>query len=260
MKDLAILIPAWQAADILPVCLKAIRLNCKSDYTVFVVLNEVDDLSLSICRQWGVKFLALDSNEGTLAIDYFMPHLTDYKFTMTINCDMIVPENYDLMILSKLLEIGELCSVSSPAVEYNGGNDGITAINDSSLPPFRDTEVIDKFSNNVKSGKYVFPTVYSQRHPITTWTSTYKKCGGFSDNFDRGYFAHTLDFDFGFRLWNLGCKMISLGSAPVLHDYSSTMKKLSPELQQWNGWDHFRRKNGMSVDEFKRKMNFHKKV
>lgn len=262
MKDLAILIPSWKGSDYLPACLKSIRLNCVTDYDIFVILNEVDDQSLRICREFGTKFIALSQNEGTLAIDYAIPYLADYQYVANLNIDMIVCPYWDSILLSRLEKMQGMGSVSSPAVEYNGGNNGLDTLNDPTLPKFTDPKCTESFSRNYLDGKYNFPDIISQRHPIITTVKAFLKVGGYSD-FDRNWFpGYSLDFFFGFKLWKiLGfSNLISVGDAPVLHDYSSSMKKLPPNLQKLNCWGYFKFKAGMTIDEFKQKIDFNKVV
>lgn len=263
MKDLAILIPCWKGDDYLPVCLEAIKRNCKTDYEVFVILNEATQVGIDICAEYGAKCIPSSANEGTLAVDHAIPFLKGFKYVANLNIDMIVCPDWDKRLLERLEEYGPLSSVSSPAIEYSGGANGLDTLNDPDLPAFTDPKCIEIFSKNCNHWKYSLPDIISQRHPVITSVENYLAVGGYSDNWDRNYFpGYSLDFDFPFRLWKqLGItKMVSCGDAPVLHDYSSTMNKLPPNLKANNCWAYFKEKNGMSIDEFKRKINFNKIV
>ena len=247
----------------MPYCLSAIKRNCSSDYEVFVILNEIDAMSMKLCEMHGVNFIGLSRNEGTLAVDYAIPHLKEFKYVANLNIDMIVCPDWDVKLICKLQEYGDMATVSSPAVEYNGGANGLDTLNDPELPRFASARAIQNFSENCKQGKYKFPNIISQRHPVVCTVDNFLAVRGYSDNFDRNYYpGYSLDFDFPFRLWSelRIDKMVSVGDAPVLHDYSSTMKKLPPNLQANNCWEYFKKKNRMSIDDFKKAINFNARV
>lgn len=266
MKDLAILIPSWKGAEYLSVCLYAINKNCNSNYDVYVVLNEYDLKSVEVCERYKgqrVFYIPLKENEGTLAVDHAIPYLKDYEFVCNLNNDMVVPENFDVLLIEAMRKYGPKCTVSSPAIEYNGGANGLDTLNDRDLPKFLEMGCVEKFSENVKNGKYKLPNIISQRHPVVCRAKDFIAVGGYSDNWDINWFpGYTLDFFFAYRLWDkLGIKkMISIGNVPVLHDYSTTMRKLPVNLQQKNCWEYFKEKTGMTVDEWKEKINFNKIV
>ena len=73
--------------------------------------------------------------------------------------------------------------------------------------------------------------------------------------------GYTLDFYFPWRLWKrFGGNMVSVGNAPVFHDYSATMKKLPVHAQARNCWHYFKQKTDMTVEEFKEAIEFNKIV
>ncbi len=259
MKDLAILIPSWKGSDYLPFCLSSIKQNCVTNYEVFVILNEVDVQSMQICSFHGVNFIALNRNEGTLAVDHAIPYLRNFKYVANLNIDMILPKNWDSILLSKMQEYNDHATVSSPAVEHSGVNNGIDMLNDPSLPKFNTLECLRQFAENHKDGKYKFPNIISQRHPIICTVKDYLAVGGYSDNWDFSWHpGWTLDFFFGYKLWKERKieMMISVGEVPVLHDCSSTMNKLPPDLKSRNCWDYFKKRTGMTVNEFKNQIKF----
>jgi len=259
MKDLAILIPSWKGADYLPFCLSSIKQNCVTDYEIFVILNEVDIRSMQICEAHGVHFIALDRNEGTLAVDHAIPYLRDFKYVINMNNDMLCCPNFDATLIMEMQKYNDKAAVSAPAVEYNGGANGLDTLNDPSLSPFNTAACLNEFTDNYNNGKYKFPNIISQRHPVLTTVKDFLAAGGYSDDWDFNYFpGYSLDFDFPYRLLTrCGIEnMISVGAAPVLHDYSHTMHKLPPNLQAKNCWDYFQKKNGISINEFKNRIKF----
>lgn len=263
MKDLAILIPTWKGADLLNTCLHSIFKNCVTSYDVIVLINDLDGDTLSVCQKFGVKYVASNTNFGTLAVDLAVPFLErdGYKYVANLNNDMIVCPEWDKKLI-EYYEANDCVSVSSPAVEYNGGANQLDTLNDPDLPPFTNLSIIYKFNENYLNGKYKFPNVISQRHPILMSYEHFKAVGYYSKWDFSWVVGYTLDFYQPYLLWKLtgSNKMISVGDAPVFHDYSATMKKLSPNLQSQNCWEVFRSKTGMSVDEFKKQIDFNKMV
>jgi hypothetical protein len=129
------------------------------------------------------------------------------------------------------------------------------------MPKFINSiEAVRHFSDSCKTGKYKFPNIISQRHPVIVLANDFISLGGYSNNWnDLDFFpGYSLDFFFAYRLYYyryMG-KMVSVGDAPVFHDYSATMKKLPVDLQKRNCWELFREKAGMSIEEFKAIINF----
>jgi len=259
MKDLAILIPSWKGADYLPFCLSSIKQNCITNYEVFVILNEADVRSMQICEAHGVHFIALDRNEGTLAVDHAIPYLRNFRYVANLNIDMMVCPSWNAILLTKMSEYNDKVTVSSPAVEYAGGGNGIDTLNDPALPKFNTAECLNQFTENFNAGKYRFPNIISQRHPVICTVEDYIAVRGYSDNWDFSWHpGYTLDFFFPYRLWKeRGIEMmVSVGATAVLHDYSSTMNKLPENLKAKNCWDYFQKKTGITVNEFKNQIKF----
>jgi hypothetical protein len=264
VKDLAILIPSWKGHKLLNTCLRAIKSNCVTNYEVFVILNEPENLDIEVVNKYNVTYLASSVNLGTLAVDLAIPLIKGkFKYVANLNSDMVCCPSWD----EKLIEYYEkngCISVSSPAVEYNGGANGLDTLNDRGLPEFEDCSLIYEFSENCKNGKYVFPNVISQRHPIIQSVEDFLSIGGYTGNWSRFDYhpGYTLDFAQPCRLWLAtgNRNMVSVGAAPVFHNFSATMKKLPPHLMRRDCKDVFFNEFGFSVEDFKRSIGFNRIV
>jgi hypothetical protein len=259
VKDLVILIPSWRGPSLLATTLDAIKKSCVTDYDVLPVLNEPSDLDIEVCKSRGIEFLFSDVNLGTLAVDLAIPRISGkYKYIANANNDMLLCPSWDKTLI-EYYEKNDCLSVSSPAVEYNGGANGLDTINDPKLPAFIDPACYENFSKNFLNGKYLFPNIISQRHPIIHNLEEWIECGAYSNGSQNYFPGYTLDFAHPCRMmlkYGESRPMVSVGDAPVFHDYSSTMKKLPVNLQQRHCQDVFLREFGFTVTDFKRKIGF----
>ena len=86
-KDISILICSWNNPHLLRVFIPNILKSFSLDNELLLVLNQYDKESVDLCVQYGLEFVCLKENLGTMAVDYALP-LIKGEYTVIGNDDM----------------------------------------------------------------------------------------------------------------------------------------------------------------------------
>jgi len=246
---------AWKSPELLKVFIPRFLDSLTEDVNLKIVLNEADDESINLCRDYKVDFVAIDKNYGTLAVDFLIP-FTNAEYVLQSNTDMYFPVGWDGAMLKSIRANGP-CSVSLSLIEPWGHGNPVCITED--CGDFAKEGTCEKFRENFKAGKYKLHNQTSYTHPILTSFDDLKKIGGYSDNMDMGWHpGYSLDNSLAIRLWRLhnkNFKFITLGDWFVYHGISRTNEKLPSEIRSRNGINHFIHKYGCHWLDFNREIN-----
>ena len=259
MKDLAILIPSWKSPELLKVSIPSLIKSSKSNYEIIVILNEADEASINYLNEIGIKHIENATNDGPSAIDLAIPHMTEvgFKYVANINNDMIFGENWDIELID-LLNQHKPCSTSSSMVEPFQGDYFFY----DNLGDFCNPENHKKFNENIKNNKYITNLTISYNPPILCTFEDYISVGGYSDNMKREWInlkGKGLDDDFAYRLYKKydgKFLFIKSNKSFVYHGGSLTINKLPFQ----SGRDTFQKLNGITIDDFRKKINLRKNI
>ena len=257
MKDLAILVASWKSPELLEVVIPSLLKSSKSNFEIIVVLNEIDDESAQLLRFLNVTYFGITSNDGPAAIDYAIPYMKEqgFKYVANINNDMIFSDGWDIDLIN-LLEANKPCTTSSSMVEPNSGDYFLS----DDLGDFYNPNNHDWFNENVKNNKYITPLSISYNPPLLCRFDDYIDVGGYSDNMKQVWIdlkGKGLDDDFAYRLYKKygdNFKFIKSNKSFVYHGGSLTIKKVPFQ----SGRQAFLDNNGISIDEFREKINLRK--
>ncbi len=244
---------SWQGAELLKQFIPKFLSSLTEDVNLKIVLNEADDESVNLCRDYKIDFVAVDKNYGTLAVDFLIP-FTDAEYVMQSNTDMYFPNGWDTAMLRAIENNGN-CSVCLSRVEPYGANSLVIT---EDLGSFADPDTYQRFIDNFTAGRYKLPNKISYAHPLLTKFSDLKAVNGYSDNLDMGWFpGYSLDDWFAHRLYHLhnkNFKFIALGDWFVYHGISVTNNKLNPNIKARNGIEYFIKKTGHHWLELKKEI------
>jgi len=259
MRELAILFASWKSPELLKVVIPSLLKSTKSDFEIIVVLNEADKESSDYLHSMNISHFYNNKNEGPSAVDYAIPYIKDvkFKYVVNINNDMIFSDGWDIELI-KLLEKNKPCSVSCSMVEPIEGDYFFY----DNLGDFCDPDNHDIFNKKVKNNKYVCDLSVSYNPPIMCTLDDFLSVGGYSNNMKIewiGLFGKGLDDDFAYRLYqkyNGNYKFIKSNKSFVYHGGSLTINKLPFQ----SGRETFQNINGISIDEFRKKINLGEKI
>jgi GT2 family glycosyltransferase len=253
MKDIAILVASWKSPDLLKVLIPSLLKSTKSNSEIIVVLNEADNESIKYLKNISIKTIILDRNYGPAAVDFAIPYMNEvgFKYVANINDDMIFAENWDIELIN-LIQKKNRCTVSSSMVEPFEGDYFFY----DNLGNFFNSDNYRIFNDNVKSNKYVAPLSISYNPPIMCTYDDYISVNGYSNNLKKEWIdlkGKGLDDDFSYRLFNKyngDFTFIKSNKSFVYHGGSMTIKKLPFQ----SGRDTFYRLNGITIDDFRKKI------
>ncbi len=247
---------AWKSPELLRVFIPRFLDSLTEDVNLKIVLNEADDESINLCRDYKVDFVAIDKNYGTLAVDFLIP-FTNAEYVLQSNTDMYYPKNgWDTAMLKAIKANGNSSISLSLCEPWGHGNPVVITDN---CGEFTDSKTCDVFRDNFKAGKYKLHNQVSYTHPILTSFKDLVAVGGYSDNMDMEFFpGYGIDNDFPYRLWKLydkKFKFLTLGDWFVYHGISRTNEKLPSDIRARNGINRFIHKNGCHWTDFNREIN-----
>jgi glycosyltransferase involved in cell wall biosynthesis len=259
MKDVAILVANWKSVELLGVSIPSLIKSSKSNFEIIVVLNEADNESINYLKNMKITYYDNPRNDGPSAIDYAIPYMKEvgFKYVANINDDMLFSEGWDVELIN-LLEERKPCTVSASMIEPIHGNRFIY----DDLGNFFNPGNHDTFNQNVKNNKYVTNLSISYNPPILCTFDDYISVGGYSDYMKQMWIdlkGKGLDDDFAYRLYKKYCgkfTFIKSNKSFVYHGGSLTIKKLPFQ----SGASAFYETNGLTLDEFRNKINLCKEV
>lgn len=258
-KRLLIGLCSWNNPDLLKGCIFSIiqSLDFSKD-GIAVVLNEADSESANFLLNLKIPFMAVPENRGVLAIDYLKPFIENSEYFLNTNDDMLFCLDFadDLI---KIIEENYPASSSCMLVENFYSNNPCVVV-DTELKSEISIETyntfINKWINNIYNKDQ---KIISYCHPICVKSKDYLAIGGYSGDWDMSFRSgYGRDDMFAYNLWKLhgfNFKHICSNTSFVFHASSASMKKLSQELKDENNLENFRSKTGISIQEFRQKIN-----
>lgn len=261
--EFSVICCSWNNLELLKKFIPNLKKTCKTDYRIFVALNESKDESPEYLRSEGVQFVTLNENFGTMSVDMLLPFLKS-KYVCNVNDDSLFYKGWDLECI-KLIEEYYPAAAQIRGVEKRAQTCNVV-VGDESLPNWLDDSAESVFWENCKNGKYKRDLQYALWHPICVRTEDHFKVGGYSDNWDENWkYGHSLDTNYAIRLWylNKDYKFLLSGDNWYYHFSSYTNKKVKaadPQKDNKHNMDYLLKKTGMDHRTFHSLINYGKKV
>lgn len=255
MSDkLTVLMASWRSPEMLDQCLDSLKRSFSIDASVKVILNEADPISIDVCQAHDVEFVKLNSNYGTLAVDCASSMIKS-EYVVNTNDDMLYYKGWDLDLIN-LIEEYYPASASCSLVEPFYSNNPVVYVDDLGKNL---SEARVKFEFNCAENKYKLDRKLSYTHPIMVKSKDFFSVGGYSSFFDWDFWpGYGLDDYFPYRLWklhNYNFKFVASDKSFVYHLASATNNKLKPEDKSRSGWNAFIARTGMTIHEFRARIN-----
>lgn len=258
-KRLLIGLCSWNNPNLLKGCIFSIiqSLDMGKD-GIAVVLNEADRESIDFLLKLKIPFISLPENSGVLAIDYLKPFIENSEYFLNTNDDMLFCLDFadDLI---KIIEENYPSSSSCMLVENFQSNNPCVVV-DTNLKSEISIETYNAFIAKHQNGIYEQKSkIISYCHPICVKSKDYLAIGGYSGNWDMTFRSgYGRDDMFAYNLWklhNFKFKHICSNKSFVFHASSATMKKLPQEIRNESNISNFKNQTGMSIHEFRQKIN-----
>jgi glycosyltransferase involved in cell wall biosynthesis len=258
MKDIAILMPCWKCPELLRISIPSILKSITTNSELILILNEVDEESLKIVKDYGITHIDLKENFGPAAVDFAISYIKEkgFRYVTNVNSDMLFSPSWDVITM-RILEERKPCSVSATLVENHVNAIQPIRVHDD-LGNFYDPKIIGIFNENVKNGKYKTIEMIACSHPITVTIEDFLAVGGYSDNMDKCWIevrGRLLDPYFGYRLYKLyngKFGFIRTNEVFVYHEASTNRKKFGLVGISDNAAQYFMNKTGMTFSDFNR--------
>jgi len=254
--------PAWKCPELLRVSLPSLRQASAKDTRIVIILNEVDDESVAVCRDNGVEYIERDDNQGPAAVDFLLDSL-ETEYVANVNSDMIFQRDWDTRLMYDLASHPEWLSVSANLVELIPDTSFVKETLD-----FFDPKTPELFQSRCESGEYLSRAVSRRvcgNHPIIVRTKDHKAVGGYSGGDNIWQLVRCcagLDVEYIWRLWMLHNKKktyVCSSAAFVLHGVSMNAKSL-PRTSERHSEDVSAEKMGMTEAEFCAATNYWEEV
>jgi len=262
MNDILIQLCSWKSPNLLKSCIKSIEDNTDSDFSIVVTLNEADKESIDFLYENKTSFIVLYHNYGVPAVDCSLPFAHNHQYVLNTNDDMLFHKGWDKDLIN-IIKNNYPCSASCALVEPYGTNNPIVTVDN--LGEVSELNTYKKFIENVKNNKYLKEDkIIGYSHPIMVTREDYLNVNGYSDNIDMGWYpGYGLDDYFAYRLWKKHkekFKFIISNKSYVYHGISQTNKKLDYISKRRSGREYFTHKTGLTIEEFRDKINIFSKV
>jgi len=241
----------------LEACVESLESSFTIDSKIAVALNEGDEASQRYLTKKGIEFVNLPYNHGTLSVDYTYPFINS-EYVTNVNDDMLFIKGWDANH-AELIEKNHPASASCYLVEPVDTGNKVVVLDTALEDNFRDTDPEafelasaagliklrtmchpssqEVFNRRFEEGHYKREAkMVNYTHPITVKTGDFVAVGGYSANFDMGWWpGYGLDDHFALRLcmnYPEGFRFIVSDTHPVYHGMSVTNEKLSEEQKQ----------------------------
>lgn len=258
-KRLLVGMCSWNNPNLLMGCIHSLQqsLDFNKD-GIAVVLNEADNESISFLLNSKIPFVAVPENRGVLAIDYLKPFIENSEYFLNTNDDMLFCTNFADDLIS-IIESYYPASAACMLVENFYSNNPCVVV-DTSLKSEITINTYNNFIANYKNNVYNQNNkIISYCHPICVKSSDYISVGGYSGGWDMNFRSgYGRDDMFAYNLWklhNFKFKHICSNKSFVFHASSATMRKLPQEIRNEDNAQHFTNQSGMTIHEFRNKIN-----
>ena len=236
----SVIIPTFNNFEYLKICINSLIKNSKLNNEFIFHINEGVDGSLEYIKRAGYKHTYSKKNEGVCVAFNAAAKLATKKYIVLAHDDMYFCPKWDTVFSNEINNInhenffisGTMVQPFSSYIDLDCGKTW-NEFNEKKL-----LEELPKIKFNDFQGTHWQPSLIS----ISTW----KKVGGFSEEFSPGLGS---DPDFNMKLWNLGVRLFKgLNECRVYHFSSTSLRK-----KVWNnGAKTFLIKWGISIKFFKK--------
>jgi len=248
-KDLTVILCSWQNAEMLKATVESLEGSFETNAKITVALNEGDTKSQKYLTEKKIEFVNLPNNRGTQAVDYVFPFI-EGDYVCNVNDDMLFVKGWDKELI-EIIEKNYPASSSCFLVEPQSTGNPVVVVDDEMEKSFIKDNPDDEdyrkscfvspktrelFEEKFRRGAYKLPhKMVNYTHPIMTRTSDFFEIGGYSANFDFGWWpGYGLDDNFALRLAlrhneSGGFRFIVSDKYPVYHAMSLTNAKIPQE-------------------------------
>lgn len=246
---------SWNDLEYLKILNRSLKRNTVLPYELIVHDNGSEDNTEQWLKENKIKYTRTPTNEGVAAVNYAVKQ-AKYDFIVDINADMYVMPGWDLAVLGQIRKFKkekiEKYTISACLIEPIGANSEYTIANHGTrADSFSEASLLGDFSSDVI--RFIKHNTTQYSHPIMMPKSLWDEFGGV----DPGYFpGYASDHDIAASAYKTGCRnYIMLGNCLVYHFVSKTLGKLPPELRTHSGLDIFREKWGITVEDFRKRID-----
>ncbi len=231
----SILIPTFNNIDYLKICINSLKKNSNFNHQIIVHVNEGKDRTLEYLKENNLDYTFSEKNIGmSLALNK-AANLAKFNYILISHDDFYYCPNWDTEFVKELKCLNHKNFYLSGTM--------VNAVhtfekNDYSKPPvFNAGLTYDKFDeskllknlNEIKT----FDFQGSTKHPALVHINTWKKVGGWSDEF---FPTGGDDTDFTIKLWNANIRIFKgLGKSSIYHFGSITTRKKGKNLFTYLG-------------------------
>ncbi len=231
----SILIPTFNNVDYLKICINSLKKNSNFNHQIIVHVNEGKDRTLEYLKENNLDYTFSEKNIGmSLALNK-AANLAKFNYILISHDDFYYCPNWDTEFVKELKCLNHKNFYLSGTM--------VNAVhtfekNDYSKPPvFNAGLTYDKFDeskllknlNEIKT----FDFQGSTKHPALVHINTWKKVGGWSDEF---FPTGGDDTDFTIKLWNANIRIFKgLGKSSIYHFGSITTRKKGKNLFTYLG-------------------------
>ncbi len=236
----SIIIPTFNNLEYLKICINSLNKNSKFKHEMIFYINEGSDGTLEFFKNNNYKYIFSPSNQGVCVAFNKAVEIASHKYVVLGHDDMYFCPGWDLVFNNELKKInvkdfflsGTMIQPFSSYINLNCGKTYLDFNEDKLL------EESPRIKFNDFQGTHWQPSLI----PVSTW----KKVGGFSEEFSPGLGS---DPDFNMKLWNIGVRLFKgLSECRVYHFSSISLRK-----KTWNnGAKIFLLKWGISIKFFKK--------
>jgi glycosyltransferase involved in cell wall biosynthesis len=257
-----ICIPAYNSLEYLKKCVESIQKNSTFGHRIYVHDNgSTDGTEEWLKSRNDIVYTRSATNEGFCAVNNVLKIATA-PYIMIFNCDMYVLPDWDLFIYKQIVNFVNVrrinkFTISCSLIEPVGHNpEYIIRDFGTDISGFRENQLLDDFYRNRARYLNSLDTIqYS--HPILLPRTMLHLIGYMDPAYFPGW-ASDHDLAAG-AFFTAHCRdFVMLGKSKVYHFSSKTFQKLPEEIRNRHGQDIFRKKWGMSADEFRTMINIRK--
>lgn len=250
----SICIVCYNDLDFLKILYKSIKQNTKIKYEILIHDNASTDGTEEWLKENNINYSRSATNEGNPALNYAVQR-AKYDYIALPNPDTYLLPGWDIALLKQINKFKqqqiEKFMISFCCVEPMGQNMEYQIYYCGHTPQtFDENKLLNYYLT--EASKYVKIDTIQYSFPNCMPTKMWREFGGMDIEYWPGW---TVDVDMAARAYRIGCRDFILMAHPrVYHFINGTYRKLSKEDNAKNGWDLFKSKWGMTVEEFRKRM------
>ena len=211
----SILIPTFNNLEYLKLCLKSLKKNSKYIHQIIFHVNIGDDGTLDYLKEHNIEYTHTKYNSGICEGINIASKLAKFDYIVYAHDDFYFCPDWDHFFLNEINSIGHNNFYLSGTMMHNG------------QIPFECGDKIDHFNEEKFLKEYKKYNFYdfqgSTWAPTIVHKSTWKKVGGFSEEFFPGTGS---DPDFNMKLWDQNIRIFKgLNKCEVYHFGSIVLRK-----------------------------------